>query len=106
MPVPDVLRCENFDALWEEWGRHRREKGSKLTPTAARRQLHRLASWGVERAILAVNLSLANGWSGIFEPANGAAADRGTQRSADPTDLADLRAKVQRYEPDPEWPDA
>lgn len=66
--VPEVLRCETFDGLWEEWGCHRREKGSRLTPTAARRQLKKLEGIGVERAILALNSSLANGYTGIFEP--------------------------------------
>lgn len=106
--VPETLRCEAFDGLWEEWGRHRREKGQRLTPTAARRQLAKLEGIGVERAILALNSSIANGYTGVFEPnvtipSNGRAG-RPPSQTINPSAAEQLRAKSVYF--DPEAPDA
>jgi hypothetical protein len=66
--LPDVLNTPAFRAIWADWEKHRREKRQKLTPTATRQQLKRLAEMGVERATTAIFHSIANGWTGIFEP--------------------------------------
>ena len=57
-----------FKAAWANWMQHRTESRNKLTPTAARQQLAKLASMGEARAIAAIEHSLANGWQGIYEP--------------------------------------
>lgn len=67
-PLPDVLAGEVFKAAWVEFIRHRQEIRKPMTPTAARRQLAELAAWGVERAIAAINHTIARGWQGIREP--------------------------------------
>jgi DNA-binding MarR family transcriptional regulator len=59
---------ELFRTSWREWQQHRIEKKKKLTPTSERLQLKRMASWGEERAIAAINLSIEKNWEGIFEP--------------------------------------
>jgi hypothetical protein len=58
---------ELFRTTWKEWQQHRIEKKKKLTPTSERLQLKRMASWGEERAIAAINLSIEKNWEGIFE---------------------------------------
>lgn len=68
----DALPFESpeFKVAWEAFERHRVEKRAKLTPTATSRALKKLAAMGEPRAIAAINHSLENGWTGIFEPNN------------------------------------
>ena len=58
----------DFKLFWSNWQQHRIEKKAKLTPTATKQQLERLAEMGEERAIAALKHSMANGWQGIYEP--------------------------------------
>ena len=58
----------DFKLFWANWQQHRIEKKAKLTPTATKQQLERLAEMGEERAIAALKHSMANGWQGIYEP--------------------------------------
>lgn len=57
-----------FETAWANWGKHRTEIRKPLKPTATRAQLAKLAAMGEPRAIAAINHSLANQWTGIFEP--------------------------------------
>lgn len=57
-----------FAAAWANWGKHRTEIRKPLKPTATKAQLAKLAAMGEPRAIAAINHSLANQWTGIFEP--------------------------------------
>jgi len=59
---------EEFQSSWREWQQHRIEKKKKLTPTSERLQLKRMTTWGEQRAIDAINLSIEKNWEGIFEP--------------------------------------
>jgi len=67
-PIPAALDTSGFRAAWEDWQTHRREIGHRLTPTAAGRQLAKLAGWGVEQAIASIEQSIGHGWQGLFEP--------------------------------------
>ena len=58
----------DFKLFWANWQQHRIEKKAKLTPTATKQQLERLAEMGEERAIAALKHSMSNGWQGIYEP--------------------------------------
>jgi hypothetical protein len=66
--VPDALRTPAFETAWTEWQEHRRQLGKKFTPLAAKKQLAVLAQIGVRRAVEAINHSITNGYTGIFEP--------------------------------------
>ena len=66
--IPDALDVPAFGEVWNQWQQHRREIRKSLTSTAASAQLAKLASLGVDRAIVALKHSIANGWQGIFEP--------------------------------------
>ena len=72
--VPAGLDTAEFRAAWADWGRHRAEKRAKLTPTATRQQLAKLAAMGVDRAVAALRHSIAQGYTGVFEDRNGRAA--------------------------------
>lgn len=57
-----------FREAWQSFVQHRIEKRNALTPTAAKRQLAQLREIGENRAIIAIRHSVAQGWTGIFEP--------------------------------------
>ena len=66
LPLP--FDSPDFKLFWANWQQHRIEKKAKLTPTATKQQLERLAEMGEERAIAALKHSMSNGWQGIYEP--------------------------------------
>lgn len=57
-----------FSMAWEQWKEHRNELKKPLTAMATIQQIRKLKEWGKNRAIAALNYSIANGWQGIFEP--------------------------------------
>ena len=65
--VPEPLQTDAFNAALTDWVKHRIEKKKPITPTAARKQMDECISLGEQRAIAAINFSIANGWQGIFE---------------------------------------
>ena len=89
--LPPELDTVAFGKVWAEWQQHRREKKSAMTPTATKSQLKKLQEMGHDRAIAAINHSIANSWTGIFEPDSRAgggnhrnqAGTAATQRRAD-----------------------
>jgi hypothetical protein len=64
-----------FQAAWEEWQQHRKEKKKPLTPTAREKQIKKLNEMGEARAIAAIEYSIRQGWQGIYEESNKAGAD-------------------------------
>jgi hypothetical protein len=69
--IPPELNDPRFLEVWQEWIKHRSEIRKKLTPSASKKQLKKLAGWGLERAINAIEHSIAGGWQGIFEEGSG-----------------------------------
>lgn len=84
--VPDFLM-----AAWNEWEQHRNEKKKPITPLARKKQISALVAMGEERAIVAINHSIANGWTGIFEPKS----DKRKQSSFGPQEFTHEDAKKQ-----------
>lgn len=68
--IPTALDSPEFIEAWQLWNQHRKEKRVKITPTANKMQLKKLAEMGVDRAIAAINHSIAGGYQGIFEESN------------------------------------
>ena len=52
---------------WSEWEQHRRQIKKKLTPLTIKKQLEKLLEMGPDRAKAAIQHSIQNGWTGIFE---------------------------------------
>lgn len=59
---------EGFKESWAEWEQHRKEKKIKITPLARKKQMEELEEMGVARAIIAINHSIRNSYTGIYEP--------------------------------------
>lgn len=79
-----------FIEIWCEWCGHRAEIRKRLTERAAKMQLRRLEAMGHDRAIAAIRHSIAQGWTGIYEPnadrrasSNGQAYVRDSSRNWD-----------------------
>jgi hypothetical protein len=66
--VPLSLATPEFLAAWEDWVEHRREIKHKLTPRAARQQLHDCEEWGATRAVAAIRNSIGGGYQKLCEP--------------------------------------
>lgn len=80
--IPKELDTEAFHRAWVEWFAYRREAHLKAyVPRGAKAQLTRLAGFGEERAIAAIQHSIANGYKGIFEPTSAPTACGGNGES-------------------------
>lgn len=67
----DVLQTSEFSIAWTLWCQHRKEKKKTLTPTTITFQLKKLRKMGVQRAINAIEFSIQQGYTGLFEPDTG-----------------------------------
>jgi len=94
--IPTELDSPEFKVIWSEWQRHRKEKRQTLTPTAVRRQLKELAKIGKERAISAIEYSISQSWTGIYEPGVQAAAQSG--ESAIDRHIRELESQTQEHQ--------
>lgn len=65
--IPESLDSPEFREAWMRWETHRQEIRKKLTPTSVKQQMEKLKGFGCDRAIAALNNSIANGYTGIFE---------------------------------------
>ena len=66
--IPDNLaRHPGFLAAWAQWISYRVEIRKAMKATTMRFQLKRLAEWGPERAMKAIDYSIYQGYTGIFE---------------------------------------
>lgn len=81
-PFPPAIDTPEFRAVWADWLQHRKEKRKPVTPLSLKHAMKELEQWGADRAIAAIRHSIANGWTGIFEPdAKKAAADKARGQS-------------------------
>lgn len=72
--IPDELKTPAFVAAWKEWEVFRRKKRKPISEEGAKRQLSRLAKIGVEKAIQAIDDSIANDYQGLWMPKSVCAA--------------------------------
>lgn len=78
VPIPEPLDTEPFRKAWQDWIDDRRDRKKKMTVRAATLQLSRLLELGHDRAITAIEHSVANGYTGIFEPRGSGGFSGGT----------------------------
>lgn len=74
---PENLSNEAFKTAWEQWLKY---KGKKYKPLGQQQQLQRLSEWGPVRAIAAIQFSMAQSWSGIYEEKGNGANQQNTIR--------------------------
>jgi len=61
-------RSDEFRKCWDEWIKYRFKRGKPITSEMAPKQLAKMEKWGEERAISAINHTIAMGWIGLREP--------------------------------------
>jgi hypothetical protein len=66
--IPPELDTREFRKSWCEWLEFRRQIEKPLKPLSQQKQLNEFKSWGPDRAIAAINHSIARGYQGICEP--------------------------------------
>jgi hypothetical protein len=65
---PRELDIPAFRSAWEEWCRYRKRKRKPVSEDAEKKKLKELAAIGPQRAVAAIQHSIANDYQGIFEP--------------------------------------
>ncbi len=65
--IPKELDSDSFREAWGRWTAYRKELRRPLTPSTTKAQLRKLATWGRDRAVAAIDGSIESGWVGIFE---------------------------------------
>jgi hypothetical protein len=65
-PLPPELDTPEFQKAWGEWEQHRKELKKTLTPSTTIKQLKMLAKHPVTTAIATIEISIQNGWQGLF----------------------------------------
>ncbi len=92
--IPAELATDAFRRAWMEFCQHRREIRQALKPTGAAGALKKLAGWGEAKAIAAIQQSIENGWTGLFEPRG--VQSRKSSSQLDKEQRADKLAAMER----------
>jgi Helix-turn-helix domain len=66
--IPPGLDTSEFRKSWAEWLEYRKQSKKPLKPLSQQKQLNELNSLGPDRAIAAINHSIARSYQGVFEP--------------------------------------
>lgn len=64
--IPDKLNTPEFLQAWEEWQSYKKQKRKTLTESTIKKQIEFLASIGVQDAVISINESIKNGYTGLF----------------------------------------
>ena len=64
--IPDKLNTPEFLQAWEEWQTYRKQRRQTLTAFSIKKQIEFLASIGVQDAVISINESIRNGYTGLF----------------------------------------
>ncbi len=89
-----ALDTAAFRTAWALWEQHRRERKPKLTPTARKLAIKKLLAIGPQRAVAAIEHSIANGWQGIFEANGNGGGGRPGRLPAQSGEYADIGEEV------------
>lgn len=65
--IPVGVSVELHEAI-KRWAKYRKEKRSSLTPSGREAFIKKCIGWGELRAIAAIDHSIAQGWTGCYEP--------------------------------------
>lgn len=87
--LPTPLDTDEFRQSLANWMTHKSEARQPLTATAAGALVTKLARMGHDRAIAAIEHSIASNWKTVFEPRAESAGGRGGSSSAGPATIAE-----------------
>lgn len=64
-----VFESEEFSKAWLAWINYRKQIKKPLKPATVSAQWEEFKKWGEVKSIISIELSIKNGWTGLFEPA-------------------------------------
>lgn len=67
-PLPPELDCDEFRKKLSEFRAYRKDRKPHLTASAEAALIRKVRSWGAQKAVMALENSMANSWQGVFEP--------------------------------------
>lgn len=77
--MPEPLDTPAFREAWARWLQHRIETKHPLKAMGQAALIKKLAGWGAEKAIQALEHSMSNGWQGVFDPDTSGGKGNGKQ---------------------------
>ena len=82
--IPEALNTPAFLSAWDDFTAHRKSIRKPLSPKAAELNLKKCLELGPDTACSAIEQTIANGWTGIFEPKNTTPGVNGSKPKRDP----------------------
>jgi len=82
--IPEALNTPAFRSAWTDFIDHRKSNRKPLSPKAAELNLKKCLELGPDTACSAIEQTIANGWTGIFEPKNTTPGVNGSKPKRDP----------------------
>lgn len=64
--IPELLKTTEFETAWQSWVSYRKEAKKSITRSTAERQLQTLGRYPPQVAVMAIDESIKNGWTGLF----------------------------------------
>jgi len=84
-PLP--FESEAFSKAWQSWIDYRREIKKPIKQTTMLAQWKEFKKWGEQKAIIAIEQSITQGWQGLFEPARSVGGNTKTLTAKDHSDF-------------------
>ena len=63
------FESEAFSKAWLSWIKYRKEIKKPIKESTINAQWEEFKKWGEQKSIISIELSIKNGWQGLFEPA-------------------------------------
>ena len=82
--IPEALNTPAFRSAWTDFIDHRKSNRKPLSPKAAELNLKKCLELGHDIACSAIEQTIANGWTGIFEPKAATPGANGSKPKRDP----------------------
>lgn len=81
------FNSEEFSKAWQSWIDYRKQIKKPIMEATMNAQWKEFTNWGESKAIISIELSIKNGWQGLFEPAKSQGGNTKTLTSKDHSDF-------------------
>ena len=81
------FNSEAFSKAWQSWIDYRKQIKKPIMEATMNAQWKEFAKWGETKSIISIEMSIKNGWQGLFEPARSQGGDTKTLTSKDHSDF-------------------
>jgi len=81
------FNSEEFSKAWQSWIDYRKQIKKPIMEATMNAQWKEFIKWGESKAIISIEMSIKNGWHGLFEPARSQGGNTKTLTSKDHSDF-------------------